>query len=225
MLWGYPLELWESVFLWATTIAALTGALAVGATFVAGIVGFNISDVVQREADKKISEARARTAEAELKLEQLRKQVGPRELNRAVFLKALEGHPKAPVAILYLRDDPDSLEFAQEIENSLKAAKWTVISREVIPTPSGIRSGPEIPITMSVGGQPSGVTVVAHSVSERESRASEFMIRSDWETTDWVKTPWTVLSNAFLQSMGRGSSSSHTSVPEGTLRVVVGPRR
>ncbi len=73
------------------------------------------------------------------------------------------------------------MEFAQEIENSLKAAKWIVISRDVIPTPSGIRSGAEIPIIMSVGDQPSGVTVVAHSVSERESRASEFMICSDWE--------------------------------------------
>ncbi len=224
-LWGFSLHFWERIFFISTGIAAIAGSVSVIAACIAGVVGYQVTDRWQKDADLRIAEANARAKESELKLEQLRKEVGPRQLNRAAFLHALKDQPKAPVAILYLRDDPDSLEFAQEIENSLKAAKWIVISREVIPTPSGIRAGPEIPITMSVGGQPSGITVVARSVSEKESRASELMMRQDWETTDWVRTPWTVLSNAFLQSMGRSSSSSHTSVPEGTLRIVVGPRR
>lgn len=73
---------------------------------------------------------------------------------------------------------------------------------------------------MTVGGQPSGVTVVAHSISEEEEQAT-------WNSTlgrDWVKTPWTVLSVAFQKSMAEAKGSSHPTCPEGVLRVIVGSR-
>jgi hypothetical protein len=134
-------------------------------------------------------------------------------------LKALDGQPKAPVQILYLRDDQDSLEFAQEIANLLERAKWDVISREPIPTLTE-RSSSDIPTAMSVGGQPSGVTVVAHSVSEEESDATSNRMTGK----NWVKTPWTVLDNAFAEALGTGQAASHYSVKEGTLRIVVAPK-
>jgi len=170
----------------------------------------------------RVEEESKERIKAELELERLKKQVGPRLLNREAFLKALEGQPKAPVQVLYLRDDPDSLEFAQEIAGLLERAGWTVTAREPIPTPSAVRSGPDIPIAMSVGGQPSGVTVVAHSISEKESEAG--LNRSMGK--EWVKTPWTVLSDAFGKSMGVAQSAGNVATcPVGILRVVVGPRR
>ena len=140
----------------------------------------------------RIEEESKERVKAELELERLKKQVGPRRLDREAFLKALAGQPKAPVQILYLRDDADSLEFAQEIENQLRRAGWTVTTREPIPVAPG--SGPDIPITMSVGGQPSGVTVVARSITEEEADAGRKRII---DRDDWVRTPWTVLVDAF----------------------------
>jgi hypothetical protein len=159
-------------------------------------------------------------AQAKLELQKLKDETGPRKLDREIFQKTLEGQPSAPVEILYMRDDADSLEFAQEIENDLVHAHWTVISRLPIPTPTGANADPTIPIAMTVGGQPSGVTVVAHSVSEEESQAT-------WNAVigkDWIKTPWTVLSVAFGRSMGKMSGAGTASCPEGRLRVIVAPR-
>jgi hypothetical protein len=166
-----------------------------------------------------LAEAKTKQVEAETKLERLKIQVGPRRINREVFLKALEGQPKSPVQILYLRDDQDSFEFAQEIANLLERAKWDVIAREPIPTLTELSSS-DIPTAMSVGGQPSGVTVVAHSVSEEDAEATS----NHMSGKAWVKTPWTVLSNAFLEALGTGQAASHNSVKERTLRIVVAPK-
>ena len=212
-------DTWLSLFE-ALSIGA--GVLAAAALIGTAIMGKKVN---ARQAEKiltletGLADAKTKQAEAETQLERLKKQVGPRRINREVFLKALGGQPKAPVQILYLRDDPDSLEFAQEIANLLARAKWDVIAREPIPTPSAVLSS-DIPITMSVGGQPSGVTVVTHSVSEEEAEASENRMAGK----DWAKTPWTVLCNAFEQAMGEGKAASHSTVPEGTLRVVIGPK-
>ena len=75
---------------------------------------------------------------------------------------------------------------------------------------------------MSVDGQPSGVTVVANSSSLKESEAlSKIFLGEDWE-----RTPWTVLSNALLKSLGdiKGHAGRSNKPPAGTLRVVVASR-
>jgi hypothetical protein len=59
------------------------------------------------ETGEKISEANARQKEAELKLEQLRRLSGPRNINFDIFKKELEGKPKAHVQIWYLPDVSD----------------------------------------------------------------------------------------------------------------------
>jgi hypothetical protein len=197
--------------------------------------GNRLQDAIRADAEAKIADANAaaelarkeaavareNTARTELELERLKRQVGPRQLNREAFLKALEGQAKAPVQILYLRDDADSLEFAQEIDNLLRRAGWTVTARDPIPTPPAARSGQEIPVAMSVGGQPSGVTVVTNFVSEEESKARSDAIMG----RAWLKTPWTVLMEAFAQSMGAVRGSGNRTCPEGMLRVIVAPRR
>jgi hypothetical protein len=181
-----------------------------------------ISEAHERtqKVELRVAEQQERAAKAELELGLLKKRVEPRQINRSAFLKALAGQPKAPIQILYLRDDPESFEFAQQIAVFLEEAKWTVTERKPIPNLGATSS--DILTSMSVGGQPSGVTVVANSISEEESEAYVSRIMGK----DWVKTPWTVLINAFEQSYG--SSKSHsgvTSVPNGTLRIVVSPKQ
>ena len=177
--------------------------------------------------DERTANANARAArlendaaQARLELEKLKEKVGPRKLDRQAFHRVLDGQPKAPVEILYVKDDPDSLEFGQEIENDLKDAGWTVLSREPIPTPREGAADSGIPTAMTVGGQPSGVTVVARSISEEESQAT----LNSMLGREWIRTPWTVLSVAFQKSMGESKGSSHLTCPEGVLRVIVGPR-
>ncbi|MFC5498120.1 hypothetical protein ACFPOE_11290 [Caenimonas terrae] len=63
-MWGFSIAALEAIFVWATATAAIAGALAVGAAFVAGMVGYQVSDLVSKEADRKIAEANARAEEA-----------------------------------------------------------------------------------------------------------------------------------------------------------------
>jgi len=68
-MWGFSLEFWESVFLWATGIAAVAGGVSVLSAFVAGIIGYRTADVVQKDMTVKLAQANARAAEAHLALE------------------------------------------------------------------------------------------------------------------------------------------------------------
>jgi hypothetical protein len=208
---GASANWWSSASMWLMGIIAVVTLAYFGASYRA----LRQSRLLN-EARDELDKAKATDAE-----ERLRKATGPRQLNRDAFVNALNDQPKAPVQILYLRDDQESLEFAQEIENMLVRAKWNVTSREPIPAPKPAKSAAEdIPIPMTVGGQPSGVTVVTDSVSEEEAAAATNRMTGK----EWVKTPWTVLEYAFEQSMGESKGASNKSVPKGTLRVVVAPK-
>lgn len=204
----------DPLFAWFTLLQVVS-FLILGVTLAIGTrLGIKQSKQILG-LEKDLSDARTKYNESQSELIKLRKQIGPRQLNREVFWRALEDQPKAPVEILYLKDDQDSLEFAQEIENSLKKAGWVVTKRAPIPV-----SQSDLPTAMTVGGQPVGVTVVTHSISDDEAVA----IRNQIEGNEWAKTPWTVLAYAFSQSIGTGYTSSRESVKEGTLRVVVAPK-
>lgn len=78
---------------------------------------------------------------------------------------------------------------------------------------------------MAVDGQPSGITLVARSVTSDELAVSDKII-NDENATDWVKTPFTVLEVALLRSVGRVSShiaGPHAPSPD-LIRIVVAPR-
>jgi hypothetical protein len=64
MWWGLSLEFWQGVFFWATILAAVAGGLSIASAFVSAVVGYQITDFVQRQADEKIADAKARGDEA-----------------------------------------------------------------------------------------------------------------------------------------------------------------
>lgn len=156
--------------------------------------------------------------EAELKLEQLRRQVGPRHLQRDIFLTEVAGQPTSHMEIMYLQDDPECFDLAQQIWRVLQDGNWSVDPPR--PIPSLILS--DSPTPMSVGGQPSGVTVVVKAITEAESEAGANALAG----REWVKTPWTVLTHALGLSIGKINSHAggQNTPPTGTLRVVVAPR-
>ena len=213
---------------WAVTSLVLTGILAIAgalAWYFADQAGaakdarlkteISSADARGAEANEKAAKANERAATLEkeaatarLKLEELRRQVGPRQLDRQAFLNAIQGQPKARVEIAYLRDDPECFDFAQQIWRVLQAAAWDVSAPAPIPVASTTD-----PTAMAVGGQPSGVTVVSNAATEAELRGK-------------IVTPWTALQAALLQALGKISASAGGSSPPpvDALRVVVAPR-
>ncbi len=170
------------------------------------------------DAAKMIATAQERAASAELKTIQLRKELGPREFNRDVFLREIADTKPSSVEILFLRDDPECQQLAQQISLALQAAKWTVVPPRPIPN----EFIGDLPTAMTVNGQPSGVTVVTHSITPDEAKAMEDKLYG----RPWPKTAWTVLSQALGDSVGKVSASAggQFAPPEGLLRIVVAPR-
>ncbi|TWB20018.1 hypothetical protein FBZ99_101809 [Rhizobium sp. ERR 1071] len=206
------------------------------ASLVVGVIstfGINISSNVKEQfaaeriaaneaetarARESAAQSNERAAEAELKLEQLRKQVGPRHLDRVKFSEALNGQPSAPVEVLYITDDQEAFELSQEIRQSLEAVGWQILKHAPIPKDLPLASS--LPsAAMAVGGQPTGVTIVVHDATSVElDAASDRMLGKNW-----VKTPWTVLSGAISDGLGQvsGHVGGSEAPPAGTIRIVI----
>ena len=87
LLFGFSLHGWEDAMVIFLIIAGLFALLA-------GIATWQVVRLQRIE----IATSNAIAKEAELKLEQLRRQVAPRQLKRETFMKELSGQPSAPVA-------------------------------------------------------------------------------------------------------------------------------
>lgn len=72
MLWGSPLSTWELVVKASLWIAGVSGAVAALGAFIAGYVGYELTDIVQKDADRQISETRTEAARANESSEKLR---------------------------------------------------------------------------------------------------------------------------------------------------------
>lgn len=224
--WGLSIGVWDRLCVIGFWVTAITGGIAVFGGLFTAVIGHKISDVTQAQSQTQIAaanarsaEAHARSSEAELKLEELRRQVGHRQLQRDAFLEELRGKPSEPVEIMYLRDDPECFDVAQQIARALEAAGWKITDLAPIPVP---RSNSD-PFAMSVDGQPSGVTIVTASMTEAELRATEMQAMGQ---AGWAHTPFTVLNSAVLRGLGAVSSSAagRHAPSAGTLRLVVAPR-
>jgi hypothetical protein len=199
---------------WAPVLADCLIALGVYCEIHFGRRVKTAAEELQRLSDEKIAEAEARAAEANqkaqeamLKLEQLRKQLGPRRIDSEIFLAELAEQPKAPLEILYSPDDPDSWNLALRTASLLVEAGWLVNSPIPIPRKSDSRGSPS---SVMAGGYPSGVTISVSSLEEHDKPG----------------TAYTALWNAFWKGLDTGGmfATRHEEIPEGTLRVIIAPR-
>ena len=145
-------------------------------------------------------------------------QTGWRKPAQDEITKLLEEGPSAPVEVLYLKDDPECFELAQTIRQALDAAGWPASG----PSPFPEQENSDLPSATMMDANPSGVTVVSSPITKAESDASDAQMLGK----PWVKTPFTVLSNALLQTVGKlhTSSGGPHAPPPSKLRVVVAPR-
>lgn len=218
MFFGLSLHGWENWMVGSLVVAGAFALIAGLSTW--AVVRLQRIEIAEskEDFDRYKLEAIARIKEAELKTEQLRKELGPRHLQRDVFLKTIAESPKSKVEIMYLMDDPECFDLTQQIWRGLEDAAWPVVPPRPIP-PLIISDSPT---AMSVDGQPSGVTVVSNGITLEESEAS----LNAMQGKPWVRTPLTVLMQALGASIGKisGHAGGPNRPPQGILRVVVAPR-
>ena len=121
--------------IWGRFVADLFVFLGVGAEVLFSRMGAARQHELQRRSDeqlgvtqKEAADARERTAVTELRLEELRQRVGPRNFDRGKFLAAIQGKT-APhvVQIQYDESVPDGWPTGWQMQNLLKEAGWNVL--------------------------------------------------------------------------------------------------
>ena len=114
------------------------------------------------KANQQIAEANAREKIAEVRLEQLRKQLQPRVLNEEAFLEPLKNIPPQRYKILHVRDTTDGLQLSIQIMTALDKVGWTMTAAPAPIEKKDLMLSPDISFdvgsAMSVGGQPTGVS-------------------------------------------------------------------
>jgi len=158
MWWGQPLEFWQSVILWTMwggfVLTAVGAALAVVSSF----VSYQVSDVIQAEADKRIAAAEQsslaanteaakaneaaahaqeraallekQAADARLETEKLKQAVAWRSISadQVTTLRRALSATTGAVNLRYMDGDPEALAFAVQLSHVLAAAGWQVAS-------------------------------------------------------------------------------------------------
>ncbi len=189
MIWGLSLHGWEDIMRASLALVGIFGL----------IVGLSSWFVVKLQRVE-IRLSNERIAAAELETERLKKEFGPRNLKWNAFVTELQGAAKVQLEILYVADDTDSMELAQQIQLAASAAGWGMPPRNPIQRPSGWSE----PLAMAVDGQPKGVTVVSR-----------------------FPTPADGISNAVIAGLGQGAQHADGphAPPIGIVRIVVAPKR
>lgn len=206
--------IWDRVENWAFLAVVVFLAIEFAAHHFAG----PYKEVVEKARASEIARLNNETEQLQNDNLRLRKELGPRNLPFGTFVEALKGKPSAPVEVLYVADDFDSMALAQQIAEGLKAAGWPEPTRSPIWRPIGWSD----PLPMSVDGQPTGVTVVASIPDSRE----EYFAGNGLPAVNAPMTPFRALQEALLAGLGK--AQSHVNGPRapkaGALRVVVAPR-
>lgn len=232
-MWGYAMEFWESVFFWSTGIAAVAGGIGVTAAFIAGIVGYQVTDRVAKESDRKISEANAvaadaneraqllekETTQAKLELERLKIAQQPRQLNTEAFRAVLKDNPSRDIEILYQPGDNEAQNLAMQIFTGLVGSTWAPsnpLKSFPHPIPStatraGLRELPKklfdaIPPIERITTSLFGISIISK------------------KSSDVLTTPQRVLVEAFRAGGFGVPLNDNSELPDNLLVIVVGPK-
>ncbi len=133
-MWGFSIEFWNSVIVWAIIISAIAGAISIVAGFVAGIVGYRVSDLTQKETSAQIAEANARAAEANARGAEanlaLEKYKAPREIDAAgseLITSKLNQFAGQEYKFTTFWDVKEPLAFSLQLHTILQSAGWKYI--------------------------------------------------------------------------------------------------
>jgi hypothetical protein len=241
-MWGLSIPFWESVFRWATISAFVFGGFTATAAFVSAWVGYELSDIVQKDADRRIEEAkveaaranesseklknetarlfieaetsRKETAQAKLELQQMR---FPRRLDSDKLKVEIEGVPPQVFEVLYDQSAADSSGLAFEIFVALASVGWKTDQK--LPAPLTPQQGPS---DLRDVYQLLPLTQQAGGSAWGVSVVTKGPISED------PKTPERILGAALLTSVSSpvktvGGGKDET-MPVGKIRIIVGPK-
>jgi hypothetical protein len=218
---------WWDFWLIISVIAAAMAATAIGVTTLGSIVShkrevISAEDALERyklETGKKISEANARTKEAELALFELKM---PRTIWYGPFKKTLEGIRPATVQVLYVKDCVDCVSVAIQIWAFLgpNGLRWDVRELSPIKPEHADPVVANLPDAMSVFGSPQGITVLfGGDTSEQFDSSSGGAL---------VRAIATALAGPEVESAKPNplvvTGGINTQLPKGMVRVVVAPK-
>lgn len=148
MWWGLSLGFWESVFFWAVWIAAIAGGISVTAAAVSAVVGYRVTDVIQRESneriaksEEKIAEANRIAAEANEKAEserlarmKIEEKLAPRSLTleqQTFLINKLKPFAGTLINIfIHTEGTADIKPLSKQISSILNAADWKLLVLE-----------------------------------------------------------------------------------------------
>jgi hypothetical protein len=226
---GYALvypegKTWPQI--WVPVIASGLVAFGVIVEIFAAGTATEARDALDRISNEKVAAAELKAAELENANLRLRKELGPRHINTMKFAKALEGLPKAPVEIMYVRDEKEAWNLAQHISSTLMMAGWQCSTPQPI-IPPDTRFGNMMDSAQCAGGSSAGVCIVPYSVSPEESKAvSEAFIGNPVT----AETPLIALIKAVrecdLSNWGYSANGKDAEIPvaPGCIRIVVAQR-
>ena len=123
------------------------------------------------------------------------------------FIRVLAENPKATAEILYAREDGEAFEFADLLARCFVVSGWNVPNH-----PSPIPADPEgaIPGILLIGARPLGITIRANGPIEGPFKAA----------VDAFKA----IERGSVQYRPVASSGNIDQMPQGLVRIIVGPR-
>jgi hypothetical protein len=159
---------------------------------------------LQQISDEKVAELNARAALAEQKaaeanrqVEYLKKLRGPRSVPYNA-LDGLRSLPSRRAQILYVEDAPDGKRLAGTMHGALKRSGWEVMDSRSIP-----------PLPPNAFGEIVSVTVFENQFTTLDEAS---------------RNPASVLVSALAEVLGECSIDRDKDLPDGTVRIVIGPK-
>jgi len=204
----WPSEDWASRLYdlanWGLIVGLIMGVVS---TVVVVWMG-NVKEAYLR---KDLASTNERAAKAELEVQKLRSIAAPRWVEEKPFLEALKDQPKPAGVLIVFAEDNESRRLASQIMGLLFQAGWHVY----FPTPivRAKYSATYLSSAETLGGQPSGLTIVAKD-------------KEGWHVPPFNhNTPYDAIWNAFIKAhypalyAGRDDT-----LPDSVLRIVVGSK-
>ena len=219
MFLGVDLHSWEQWSIVFLAIVAVGGVGVAIATY--GVIKLQRQEAAtairqleeyKADAGTKIAGAQERAAAAELKAEQIRQRMAPRRVNEDALLSMLAEKPRWPVVELLYADESDSMWVAVQLSTALaKAGLFNGVPKPLRgPNPNAEMETTALPVTITYGAQPSGVSITAKSAPDPDASHPAAFLRTAVAAAVKGGPP---------ASLGRDAT-----MRDSTLRIVVAPK-
>lgn len=197
-------ELWKSIFDWATVVLiAFTVVSGAGALITGDIINKR-QEAKLRQFDSDLEKQKGETAKAQAELLRLQQQRLPRTLkfdsneSLQALVESLKHKPYI-AEILYKKGDGEASWFAEQIRGLLLAAGWTV------PHPAPIPEDMSANAVEKLKAQPDGVTLITRKSSDR----------------DKPDDPESILADLLSKSLGTVALSPDANLPDNFVRIII----